>query len=483
TAPDAPDLQNVTNMYSMFGNATSLTGTSTDFNSWDVGNVERMEFMFNHASSFNADISGWNVGEVTTMYAMFQNATNFNNGGQPMNWGAKTGKVTNMVVMFFGASSFNADISGWDVGQVTTMHEMFNGASSFDQDLGGWDIIGMGNGTITLNGAGLSRDNYNATLEGWANASNTPSNVTLGAEGLVYDCFGEEYRQGLINTHGWTINGDAEGDDQAPDVIARNITLQLDSNGEATLVAANIDNGSTDNCTTAEDLIFSFDEAGTVTGMTFDCSDMDQQNTVTLYVTDEWNNRGSDTFTITITDNQAPTVIARNITLQLDSNGEATLLAADIDNGSTDNCTSAEDLIFSFNEGGNIRELPFITTGVYIRTLYVTDGSGNTGSQDFVLTVNIAPNTETDILTFELTEQTGGAVINAVDHTVAIEVDYGIDVTDLTPMITLSAGATSNPADGALEDFTNAVSYTVTAEDGTTQQVWTVDVTEAEEGL
>ncbi|MEO9510874.1 MAG: BspA family leucine-rich repeat surface protein [Flavobacteriaceae bacterium] len=451
TANDAPDLQNVTSMESMF----RASEFNRDISHWTVDNVENMANMFRDASSFNQDISSWNVGNVERMDGMFS-----------------------------AASSFNADISGWDVGEVTNMGAMFQDASSFDQDLGGWNVIGLGNGTIGLNGAGLSMVNYSTTLEGWANASNTPQGLTLGAGGLEYDCVGgATYRDELTGTYGWTINGDAEGDDQAPTVIARNITLQLDSNGEATLLAADIDNGSTDNCTSAEDLIFSFDEAGTVTGMTFDCSNMDQQNTVTLYVTDGWNNRGNDTFTVTITDNQAPDVIARNITLQLDSNGEATLLAADIDNGSTDNCTSAEDLIFSFNEGGNIHALPFITTGIEIRTLYVTDGSGNTGSQDFVLTVNIAPNTETDILTFELTEQTGGAAINAVDHTIAIEVAFGTDVTDLTPTISLSTGATSDPASEISRDFTNSVTYTVTAEDGITEQDWTVDVTVAEEEL
>ncbi|MEP5376284.1 MAG: leucine-rich repeat protein, partial [Hyphomicrobiales bacterium] len=111
-------------------------------------------------------------------------------------------------------------------------------------------------------------------------------------------------------------------------------------------------------------------------------------------------------------------------------------------------------------------------------TVTAEDGT----EQDWTVTVSIAPNTETDILTFELTEQTGGAVINAVDHTVAIEVAFGTEVTDLTPMISLSAGATSNPASEISQDFTNAVIYTVTAEDAT-EQAWTVDVTVAEEGL
>jgi len=90
-----------------------------------------------------------------------------------------------------------------------------------------------------------------------------------------------------------------------------------------------------------------------------------------------------------------------------------------------------------------------------------------------------APSTETDILTFSLSEQSADATINTTDHTVSIEVVAGTDVTALVPTITLSEGATINPASGVAQDFTAPVVYTVTAEDGTTNQAWTVTVTVA----
>ena len=89
--------------------------------------------------------------------------------------------------------------------------------------------------------------------------------------------------------------------------------------------------------------------------------------------------------------------------------------------------------------------------------------------------------TATDILTFNISEQTGAATINSTNHTVSIEVDYTANVTDLTPTITLSYGATILPLSGVARDFTNPVPYTVTAEDGVTYQEWTVTVTQAEE--
>ncbi len=88
--------------------------------------------------------------------------------------------------------------------------------------------------------------------------------------------------------------------------------------------------------------------------------------------------------------------------------------------------------------------------------------------------------TATDILTFTLSEQTGAATINTTNHTVSIEVDYTADITNLTPTITLSYGATVIPASGVARDFTSAVPYTVTALDGETTQEWTVTVTQEE---
>jgi hypothetical protein len=53
---------------------------------------------------------------------------------------------------------------------------------------------------------------------------------------------------------------------------------------------------------------------------------------------------------------------------------------------------------------------------------------------------------------------------------------YGTDLTNLVPTITVSAGATINPASGVTQNFTNPVVYTVTAEDGVTTKAWTVNV-------
>ncbi len=94
----------------------------------------------------------------------------------------------------------------------------------------------------------------------------------------------------------------------------------------------------------------------------------------------------------------------------------------------------------------------------------------------WLVTIQVLPNNETDITGFFLPEQTGVYKIINVDHTVEIEVYAGTDLSSLTPTISLSPGATISPASGVTRNFTNPVGYLVTAQDGLTNQVWTVTV-------
>src|SRR5690606_30028860 len=114
----------------------------------------------------------------------------------------------------------------------------------------------------------------------------------------------------------------------APVVATRNLTIQLDATGNASITAADIDNGSTDACGIA---------SMTLDKSSFDCGDVGA-NTVTLTITDSSGNSGSATAIVTVEDVTAPVVETRNITIQLDATGTASITAAKIDNGSTDAC-------------------------------------------------------------------------------------------------------------------------------------------------
>lgn len=59
--------------------------------------------------------------------------------------------------------------------------------------------------------------------------------------------------------------------------------------------------------------------------------------------------------------------------------------------------------------------------------------------------------------------------IDETNYTITLDVPYGTDVKSLTTSIVISPGAVVSPESNIVQDFENPVSYTVTAEDGSTQ--------------
>ena len=199
------NVSNVTRMGSMFKGASSF---NQPLGNWNVSNVESTTEMFSGASSFNQNINSWNVSDVEFMLRMFQNAIAYN---QPLNnWNVS--KVRSMWGMFQGASVFNQPINSWDVGEVEQMKDMFANATAFDQELSNWDLSSMVSGNLGMagmfNNSGLSLDNYDNTIIGWAtlDAGETqiPTNVDFNG-GISQYCASETQRQELIDTYGWEI--------------------------------------------------------------------------------------------------------------------------------------------------------------------------------------------------------------------------------------------------------------------------------------
>ncbi len=71
-------------------------------------------------------------------------------------------------------------------------------------------------------------------------------------------------------------------------------------------------------------------------------------------------------------------------------------------------------------------------------------------------------------------------IVDETAHTISVVVPFGTDLHALAPVVIVSPFATSSPASGAPQDFTNPVVYTVTAEDGSTQD-YAITVTVAPE--
>jgi len=103
----------------------------------------------------------------------------------------------------------------------------------------------------------------------------------------------------------------------------------------------------------------------------------------------------------------------------------------------------------------------------------------NNGIVQAIEILQVTQSDQTDILSFVLAEQTGDAIIDATNHEISIEVANGTLLTTLSPTINLSDGATVDPVSGTNADLDDGLAtYTVTAEDETTEQEWTVTITE-----
>ncbi|UOY07396.1 BspA family leucine-rich repeat surface protein [Muricauda sp. SCSIO 64092] len=358
------DTSNVTDMSAMFSNANAF---NKDISSWNTGNVDNMRQMFWNASAFDQDVGLWNTSSVTNMYAMFYQATAFN--GNIGLW--NTVKVINMRAMFTNAKAFDQDIGPWNTAIVTDMGEMFNGATAFDQDLGEWDLgaltslQGISGGVNMLKNSGLSVANWDATLIGWHtkgyhDASKFPNFPTIGADGLVY-CRARTQRAVFAN-----ITGDSLSDAD-PEAKCQVVTLQLGTEGTATLTTDLVDKGS-DGC----GISLSLSETS------FGITDLGA-NMVTLTVSD-----GStvDTCTtiVTVVDKMLPTPNCQNVTVELNTSGSATITTSDIDNGSSDNSGSVslalDKTSFSCSDVGDNAV-----------TLIVIDGSSNTNNCAAMVTV------------------------------------------------------------------------------------------------
>ncbi|MBF0407394.1 MAG: DUF5018 domain-containing protein, partial [Candidatus Riflebacteria bacterium] len=94
--------------------------------------------------------------------------------------------------------------------------------------------------------------------------------------------------------------------------------------------------------------------------------------------------------------------------------------------------------------------------------------AGDSTTQEYLVTVTMGSNSEKAITAFNFSTPSVTGVINESAKTVTLTVPYGTDVTALVPNI-MQSGSSISPNSGVAQDFTNPVTYTVTANDSTTQ--------------
>src|SRR5207244_2153944 len=117
-------------------------------------------------------------------------------------------------------------------------------------------------------------------------------------------------------------------DSVLPTALCKNITVQLDVSGNASITAADVNNGSSDACGI---------KSLAIDKNTFTCASVGP-NTVKLTVTDNNDNVATCDAIVTVVDSVLPTAVCKNITVQLDASGNASITAADVNNGSHDAC-------------------------------------------------------------------------------------------------------------------------------------------------
>ena len=96
----------------------------------------------------------------------------------------------------------------------------------------------------------------------------------------------------------------------------------------------------------------------------------------------------------------------------------------------------------------------------------VGSGSGTVSSANVTSVTVTCTNNTKSITSFTIPNQTS-STINDTDHTIAVVMPYGTNVTALVPTI-LIIGSSTSPLSGVAQNFTSPVIYTVTAQDTST---------------
>jgi hypothetical protein len=164
-------------------------------------------------------------------------------------------------------------------------------------------------------------------------------------------------------------------DQQPPNAICQNVTVQLNSAGNGTTTASAVNNGSNDACGIAS-LVLS--------QTSFSCAELGA-NPETLSVTDVNGNVSTCSAVVTVQDNIAPTAVCTNATVTLNATGNGSLGASVVGLGSSDNCTT-------FSASVSPSSFTCANLGANTVTLTITDGSGNSSNcTASVLVLDITP--------------------------------------------------------------------------------------------
>jgi len=171
-------------------------------------------------------------------------------------------------------------------------------------------------------------------------------------------------------------------DSAEPMAVCRNIIVQLDESGTASITPDQVYDGSAGN--------FDIDTMS-VSPNTFTCSNLGD-NIVTLTVTDTSGNSDNCAAIVTVQDTIPPEAKCKNIILTLSSSDSVYITPKMINEGSSDNCGIASMGVSS--------PYGFHSAGTYTVTLTVTDKSGNTDECTATITVKEQRSSQSSVRQF-----------------------------------------------------------------------------------
>jgi hypothetical protein len=233
-------------------------------------------------------------------------------------------------------------------------------------------------------------------------------------------------------------------DTTPPTVNCQNINRNLSVNGTVSITALDV-------------YASGFDDCGTVNLVdvlpnTFDCGNIGV-NTVTLTVNDGNGNVNACSATVTVIDGTAPVAACHDLTVELNTSGNASITATQVDNGSTDNCSIVSSSL-------DVSSFTCTNVGTNTITLSVTDGSGNSNDCSATITVedNVLPDAQ--------------CIPSALQVTLDANGEYTIDPNTLDNSSYDACGSVSLTASPALlycsNEGLNSIILTVTDINGNT---------------
>ncbi len=273
------------------------------------------------------------------------------------------------------SSKLNVELNGltqgseYDLLAITGTNVIFNGsiavAVGFDAAIGNQFTIATTSGTIAT------------------------ANLTTPIGNVDYNGFRYTFDVSYPTNNKVVLTISNKLDILPPAVITKNITVQLDASGNASVTPSQINNGSTDNYTIPANLLFSLNPTS------FTCANLGA-NTVMLKVTDEAGNFASASAIVTVVDVLAPTITCpSDFTVQ--SIGVYTLPDYFVNNTivASDNCAVVTKT--QTPAAGTL-----LANGDHTISFEAADASGNTKTCTFKLTVHDT-NLSTD--SFEFSEK------------------------------------------------------------------------------